>query len=174
MDDLPAEPAEPPSGLEHDKESVRLYRRLRELLSDGRLRRAHPRARRQQSGSEPYSPGRDPSGLGDVFETLADDLGWRTPLARSEVLIAWPEMVGEELAAHSSPVSVDDAVLTIQCDSTAWATQLRLIRSVLLESMAKRYPEAGITSVRVLGPDVPSWKRGPRSIPGRGPRDTYG
>ena len=33
---------------------------------------------------------------------------------------------------------------------------------------------AGIETVRFIGPDTPSWKRGPRAIPGRGPRDTYG
>ncbi|MDP4886606.1 MAG: DUF721 domain-containing protein, partial [Aquiluna sp.] len=27
---------------------------------------------------------------------------------------------------------------------------------------------------RFIGPSAPSWKKGPRSVPGRGPRDTYG
>jgi len=40
--------------------------------------------------------------------------------------------------------------------------------------IAARFPAAGIESVKFLGPDTPSWKRGPRAIPGRGPRDTYG
>ncbi|WP_302968247.1 hypothetical protein [uncultured Varibaculum sp.] len=26
----------------------------------------------------------------------------------------------------------------------------------------------------ILGPKAPSWKHGPRSVKGRGPRDTYG
>ena len=34
--------------------------------------------------------------------------------------------------------------------------------------------EAGIESIRFLAPNAPSWKSGPRSVPGRGPRDTYG
>ena len=38
----------------------------------------------------------------------------------------------------------------------------------------ERFPDADIVSIRFQGPDAPSWKRGPRSIPGRGPRDTYG
>jgi predicted nucleic acid-binding Zn ribbon protein len=83
-------------------------------------------------------------------------------------------IVGEETAAHSEPVSIEDGVLSIRCDSTAWATQLRLMRSQVTTTIAERYPEAGIESVRFEGPNAPSWKRGPRSIPGRGPRDTYG
>ena len=38
----------------------------------------------------------------------------------------------------------------------------------------RRFPEAGVDAIRFIGPDVPSWKWGPRTIPGRGPRDTYG
>jgi predicted nucleic acid-binding Zn ribbon protein len=37
--------------------------------------------------------------------------------------------------------------------------------------------EAGEGTVRVVevrGPSAPSWRRGPRSVKGRGPRDTYG
>jgi len=101
-------------------------------------------------------------------------MGWTSPLAKGELLLSWPELVGEDTAAHSTPVGIEEEVLTVQCDSTAWATQLRLMRADILTSILKRYPDAGVTSIRFDGPGAPSWKRGPRSIPGRGPRDTYG
>ena len=44
----------------------------------------------------------------------------------------------------------------------------------LAHAVHLRFPDAGIESVRFEGPNAPSWKRGPRTIPGRGPRDTYG
>ncbi|MDQ3454894.1 MAG: RNA-binding protein, partial [Actinomycetota bacterium] len=31
-----------------------------------------------------------------------------------------------------------------------------------------------VTKLRVHGPTAPSWQKGPRSVRGRGPRDTYG
>jgi len=31
-----------------------------------------------------------------------------------------------------------------------------------------------VTRVLVVGPEAPNWKKGRRSVPGRGPRDTYG
>ena len=65
-------------------------------------------------------------------------------------------------------------MLAVRCDSTAWATQLRLMRTQITTEIANRFPDAGIQSVRFDGPNAPTWKRGPRSIPGRGPRDTYG
>ena len=41
-------------------------------------------------------------------------------------------------------------------------------------TIAERHPQAGVESIRVSGPDAPTWKRGPRTVQGRGPRDTYG
>jgi len=122
----------------------------------------------------PFSPGRDPHGLGDIIGGLATQMGWESPLARSDLLVAWPDIVGLETALHATPAGIEGGVLTIQCDSTAWATQLRLMRTQITTTIASHYPAAQIETVRFQGPNAPSWKRGPRSIPGRGPRDTYG
>ncbi len=135
---------------------------------------ARKRAARDPSATTPFGAGRDPRGISEVMDALTARLGWNSPLARSELLASWAELVGEETASHSAPVGIEEGVLTVSCDSTAWATQLRLMRSQIITRIAQRFPDAGIESVRFDGPGVPSWKRGPRSIPGRGPRDTYG
>ena len=168
-----AEPA-PPRG---DNEAQRVYLRFRRVFGDpnGRSRDGRRRkAIKLGSPSQPFGTGREPRGIADVLATVTTEMGWSSPLAQSELMTAWPDMVGEELAAHSDPVSIDDGTLTVQCDSTAWATQLRLMRGTVTTTIVQRYPDAGIQSVRFLAPNAPSWKRGPRSVPGRGPRDTYG
>ena len=135
------------------------------------------RAQASQKGpgaSVPFSAGRDPQSLSSVVDALTVKLGWNSPLAKSELLASWSELAGVETAEHSTPVGIEEGTLSVRCDSTAWATQLRLMRGAILGQITTRYPDAGITQVRFLGPNVPSWKRGPRSIPGRGPRDTYG
>lgn len=157
-------------------EHVAVYLRFREIFGDrgARSATARKRAEKKEGSSVPFAAGRDPHGLADVIDGLAAKMGWTSPLARSELLASWPEIVGAETAEHSSPAGIEDGVLTVQCDSTAWATQLRLMRGQITTTIAQRYPDAGIQSVRFDGPNAPSWKRGPRSIPGRGPRDTYG
>jgi len=122
----------------------------------------------------PFGAGRDPLGLSAVIDGLTSNMGWTSPLAQSDLVASWVEIAGAETAEHSTPTGIEDGVLTIQCDSTAWATQLRLMRTQITTHIALRYPDAKIQSVRFEGPNAPSWKRGPRSIPGRGPRDTYG
>ncbi|WP_308466757.1 DUF721 domain-containing protein [Rathayibacter soli] len=156
-------------------ESAEVYQRLKALFSAS-VYRAPRQSTRPLDGSAsvPFGAGRDPHGLGSVVDALTARLGWNSPLAQSELVASWNELVGADTAEHSSPVGIDDGVLTVRCESTAWATQLRIMRSELLKHIADRFPDAGIQSIRFQGPDVPSWKRGPRSISGRGPRDTYG
>ncbi|MEN9620664.1 MAG: hypothetical protein RL499_857 [Actinomycetota bacterium] len=167
------------SGADRDpteSEASAVYRRLRRVFGDPAMRSsdARKRATRIPGDSTPFGAGRDPSGLSDVLDAVTHTLGWTSPLARGELLTAWPELVGADIAAHSEPAGIDDGVLTVQCDSTAWATQLRIMRAEILTTILRRYPDAQVSSIRFSGPGAPSWKKGPRSVPGRGPRDTYG
>lgn len=161
---------------EPDSESRSVYLRFRKVFGNGASRSsdARKRAKREPGSSAPFGSGRDPEGLGSVMDALTSRLGWNSPLAQSELLASWNEVAGAETAEHSTPVGIEEGVLTVRCDSTAWATQLRLMRVQIATRIADRYPDAGIVQVRFEGPNAPSWKRGPRSIPGRGPRDTYG
>lgn len=153
-------------------ETIGTYLRLRGLQPTARGSRR--RRRVVDDENQPFTPGRDPRGLGDVVADLTKREGWDAPLAQQDVVRTWSEVAGEDTAAHTHPVGFADGVLTVQADSTAWAKQLQLMRSQILTELLLRYPEAGVTSVRFIGPDVPSWKWGPRAVPGRGPRDTYG
>jgi predicted nucleic acid-binding Zn ribbon protein len=159
-----------------ESEPLLVFQRFRRVFGDGAARSAdaRKRTRRVPGSSAPFGAGRDPQALSSVVDAMTASLGWDSPLAQSELLSSWDDVVGAETAAHSVPTGVADGVLTVRCDSTAWATQLRLMRAQVVTGIASRYPDAGILSVRFEGPNAPSWKRGPRSIPGRGPRDTYG
>ena len=157
-------------------EPQRVYLRFRRVFGDPSTRSRDARRRIARAGapSQPFGSGRDPRGIADVVLGVTTELGWNSSLAQSDLMTAWPSMVGSELAEHSIPVGIDDGTLTVQCDSTAWATQLRLMRSQVTTTIMTTYPQAKIESVRFLAPNAPTWKRGPRSVPGRGPRDTYG
>jgi hypothetical protein len=161
-----------------DNLSTSVYLRFKHVLGDASSKRYAGKKRRQRVVQEgdnvAFGYGRDPKGIADVMASMTMELGWSTSLAKSDLMLAWKEIAGAETAEHSHPLDITDAVLTVQCDSTAWATQLRHMRTPIMSKIAERYPDAGIESVRFQAPHAPSWKRGSRSIPGRGPRDTYG
>jgi predicted nucleic acid-binding Zn ribbon protein len=154
-------------------ETVSTYLRLRGLPPSAAAQR---RRRRRPVDDEdaPFAPGRDPHGVGDVLAAFTRDSGWDAQLAREDVVLQWAEVAGPDTARNATPVAFTDGLLTVRCTSTAWATQLRSLRAHLLSEIVRRYPEAGVRDMRFVGPDVPSWKWGPRTVPGRGPRDTYG
>lgn len=66
------------------------------------------------------------------------------------------------------------AQIVLRADSTAWATQMRLLLPALRERISAELGEGLGLAIRVLGPAAPSWRHGQRRVAGRGPRDTYG
>lgn len=139
-----------------------------------------PRVRRTGAvtgqGVRPGSAGsRDPARLGDQVDALVADRGWKVDVNVGAVMGRWPAIVGPEVAQHSHPVTFEAGVLTVRTDSTAWATQLRMLSASLMERLAVEAGAGTVSELRIVGPSAPSWSRGPRrTSDGRGPRDTYG
>jgi predicted nucleic acid-binding Zn ribbon protein len=116
----------------------------------------------------------DPQPLGMAIEGLLDDQGWRTAAAVGSVFGRWEQIVGDTLAAHTRPGGFTDGELLVIADSTAWATQVRLLRAQLIRRLNAELGDGTVTGVRVRGP-VPPQQRGQwRVRDTRGPRDDYG
>jgi predicted nucleic acid-binding Zn ribbon protein len=154
-----------------ETEAERVWLRLREVFGRPRSRRERPKPK---GDNLPYGKGRDPLAAGTVLDAVTESLGWVTPLAQTDLTAAWRSIAGEETARHASVEGFADGVLLVRCDSTAWATQLGLMRAQIAERISRDFPAAGVESIRFLGPNTPSWNHGRRSVQGRGPRDTYG
>lgn len=139
-----------------------------------------PRKRRRpDSAAEVRSgagrDGRDPQLLGDQLDRLLVDRGWKVDVAVGSVMGRWPDIVGPDISAHVEPVAFADGLLILRADSTAWATQMKLLASAVLARVQEEIGEGAVTQLKVLGPGAPSWNRGRRRSPdSRGPRDTYG
>ncbi|MGD1283439.1 DUF721 family protein [Mycobacterium seoulense] len=144
----------------------------------GRGRSIPPATRRvagqRRSWSGPGPDARDPQPLGRLARDLAKKRGWSTQVAEGTVLGNWSSVVGAQIADHATPTALSDGVLSVAAESTAWATQLRMIQSQLLAKIAAAVGNGVVTSLKITGPAAPSWRKGPRHIAGRGPRDTYG
>lgn len=130
--------------------------------------------RRRGGYTGPGPDPRDPQPFGVVLERLVKQRGWQRPAAEARIFGEWERVVGADIAAHSRPVKLEDGELTIEAESTAWATQLRMLAARLLAGIAKEIGHNVVKRLHIHGPSTPSWSRGPRRIRGRGPRDTYG
>ena len=136
--------------------------------ADGKTRR------RLRGYSGPGPDPRDPQLFGAVLERLMKARGWQKPAAEATVFGAWEKVVGVDIAQHSRPIKLEEGVLTVEAESTAWATQLRMLAASLLKRIAAEVGHNVVTKLNIHGPAAPSWNKGPRRVRGRGPRDTYG
>lgn len=117
----------------------------------------------------------DPAPLDAAIDGLVSDTGWGVPLTTGSVLGRWAQIVGPDLAAHAVPDGLADGELTVTADSTAWATQLRLLAAELVRRLNAELGDGSVRRVRVRGPAGPARRPGEwRVRGGRGPRDTYG
>jgi predicted nucleic acid-binding Zn ribbon protein len=148
----------------------------RRRTSTGGASRFRPPSRRtdpKASGAHPDE--RDPQLLDSTIGRLISDQGWGTDVRVHGVFSRWDAIVGREVAQHATPESFDDGKLVVRTDSTAWATQMKLLAPTVVRRLNEELGDGTVTVIDVLGPHGPSWKRGPRSVrDGRGPRDTYG
>ncbi|WP_243841719.1 DUF721 family protein [Mycobacterium sp. DL592] len=128
--------------------------------------------RRRWSGPGPDR--RDPQPLGAATRDLAKSRGWSPRVAEGTVFAQWATVVGEQIAEHAQPTALREGVLSVSAESTAWATQLRMVQAQLLAKIAAAVGDGVVTSLKITGPTAPSWRKGRLHISGRGPRDTYG
>lgn len=149
-----------------------------------KVNRAKARAQKlgywpRSSGSTKPVPMREGSGTGPslvsgVLQDLISELGGSQELQVTRVLNDWEQIVGQSIAEHCKPLEITNSKLIVQTDSTAWMSNLRLMTPQILGKIAEHIGEGLITELQVRGPSGPSFKRGLRSVPGRGPRDTWG
>ncbi|MFT3901497.1 MAG: DciA family protein [Gordonia sp. (in: high G+C Gram-positive bacteria)] len=166
-----------PSGYEIAKKA------LEEARAKNRRRPAAPgkpqlddaprnKARRRWSGAGPDH--RDPQSLGALVGRLSQAPGWKGRVGAATVFNTWDSIVGPDVSAHAQPNRLDDTILYVTAESTAWATQLRYVQSQIIAKIAAAVGDGVVTQLKITGPQAPSWRKGPRHVPGRGPRDTYG
>lgn len=118
---------------------------------------------------------RDPKELTSIMETMISARGWKEPVAVSSVLSRWDDLMGSYFADHVKPEGFQDGVVTVRCSTTAWATQVKLMRGEILQTFSRELGDGVVQKIVVHGPHTPSWKKGKFVAPyGRGPRDTYG
>jgi predicted nucleic acid-binding Zn ribbon protein len=126
----------------------------------GPRRRRGGRARRE-----------DPQPLSTAFDGLLADQGWRTAAAVGSVFGRWDQLVGPDVAAHTRPERFSDGELVVIADSSAWATQVRLLTSAVLRRLNEELGHGTVTRVVVRGP-APPRRMGPLRV--RGSREHTG
>ncbi len=100
---------------------------------------------RRRRGQKP----KDPERLGGKVHGVLTDLGYDTSTPGLVLARAWPEIVGEEVAAHSEPIDLRGDQLEVRADSSAWSQYLQIHRDEILGRIAERLPQDAPTRMRM-------------------------
>lgn len=165
-----------PSGADLAREALDQAKARAKRLPTEEQRRvaAEARAAKRRGGGKRGKG--DPQSFGAAIEAFLKVRGWDHDARVHAVLARWPEIAGPEIADHCVPATLRDGDLVLTAESTAWATQLRLMARQIAERVNADLGAAVVTSVKVHGPaSARARKPGEwRVRGGRGERDTYG
>lgn len=117
---------------------------------------------------------REPVAFGPALGRLLAARGWKPRAADASVLSRWDVIVGPDIADHCTPVSLREGHLELVAESTAWATQLRMLSRQILAILHRELGPEVVRQITIRGPSTPNWQHGRIRTGGRGPRDTYG
>lgn len=178
----PTGPVGDPQRDEHHDDGLDFARSARKAAGSGPGKPAQRkktgasfRRRTTMSSSGAHPDERDPQLLDTAMSRLINQHGWELDLRMQAVFGRWAELVGDEVAAHCTPQSFADTRVVVRTDSTAWATQLKLLAPTIVRRLNEELGHGTVSAIEILGPNLPHWKKGRfSSRDGRGPRDTYG
>jgi predicted nucleic acid-binding Zn ribbon protein len=91
----------------------------------------------------------EPRPIGDALRALRRQLGTPAPSVFERVRSVWPEIVGDALARHSTPLHLRAGVLRVRVDDPAWGGQFRYLTDTLVSALADRVPDAAIREISV-------------------------
>ncbi|MCW2913070.1 MAG: hypothetical protein JWN52_1138 [Actinomycetia bacterium] len=119
----------------------------RGTLPGMKSKRKAPRPSRERSRGNG-----DPQMFGSAIRDLLADRGWEQKAAVGGVFGNWQGIVGKELAEHTKPEKFEEGELVVAADSTAWATQLRLLAGTLVRRLNEELGDGTVRRVKVVGP----------------------
>jgi hypothetical protein len=107
-----------------------------------------------EPGRGNWRPLREPGGppprpVRDSLAAVTRNLGGAGGPALVDLLRRWPEVVGEQLAAHCRPLSLRSATLTIAADEPAWGAQLGWLEADLKRRLDEALGPGVVTRIAV-------------------------
>lgn len=158
-----------------DDDRLRLARQIARSYRSENSEEIARRTRRKPRPSETdRSDKEDAELVAGFLQKIAAEHGWEDNLAATRVFTDWEAVVGPEVAKHSKVEHFESGTVHVKTSSTAWAKELKFLAPRIVARLNEILGDGQVQRIDVRGPQAPSWSAGPRSVKGRGPRDTYG
>ena len=81
---------------------------------------------------------RKPEKVGTILKSLLKDLGWEKGILQHEVILAWAEIVGKEIARKTTPIRVRGSKLFVEVEGSSWMQHLHYLKPAILSKLNER------------------------------------
>jgi len=85
--------------------------------------------------------------VSSLLKQILSEPGIGEQLNRHQAWLVWDQLVGEQIAARARPYKLRKGVLEVQVDHPVWMQQLQMMKPQILEKIAAKIPNAGITDI---------------------------
>lgn len=90
-----------------------------------------------------------PQSISEIIPKVITKLGLAQKVKEIELIRDWPEIVGNSVAKHCKPVTLDRGYLTINVDSSPWLTELeRYSKQQMLLKVQDRLGKKAVRMIR--------------------------
>jgi predicted nucleic acid-binding Zn ribbon protein len=114
----------------------------------------------------PRAAKREPRRLSAALPGTLDASAPATTLAQVQRI--WQAVAGPGIAAQAEPVRERAGVVTIACRTAAWAAELDLRQSDLIERIVELLGPGAVGALRFTAEGLPASRGGPAKAPSRG------
>jgi hypothetical protein len=105
-----------------------------------------------------------PKHIGSILDGTLKALEIDVPLKAYSIWGAWKEIVGESVALHAQPHSIQNHILFIHVSHSTWIQQLQFLKATLLEKINSFLGEPLIQDIRFkLGKISPTLPHPPKT-----------
>ena len=89
-----------------------------------------------------------PQSLGNVIDTLFQELGLEKKLKQYDIVDIWPSVVGNQIAEITSVDKIQNNVLVIKVTAAPWRTELTFRRKEILAKVHEAMNSDSIKDIR--------------------------
>ena len=89
-----------------------------------------------------------PQPVSGILKDVLRQCGLSERLEERNPLMAWPEVVGEDIAKHSRAVDISDGVLILEADHGAWRQELTLLIPMIVTKFNAMFGEGTVTEIQ--------------------------
>ena len=100
-----------------------------------------------------------PAGWTGRWRSWPPTWGWPRQACSGRFFTGWADLVGDQVAAHATPVSLRGGVLVVVVDQPAWATQLRFLSADVRRRLAEVAGDDAVREVQIRVRDDRSGRR---------------